>query len=75
VLDAETAYARKLGLRLRKPAGGDAAAVREHRNAIVAAIRAGTKGVTEGGWPARYVARRAAWHALDHAWEIEDRTD
>jgi hypothetical protein len=75
VLGAETAYARKLGLRLKQPAAGDHAAVRQHRNAIVAAIRAGTKGATEGGWPARYVARRTAWHALDHAWEIEDRTD
>ena len=73
VLDAEIAYARKLGLRLRPPAAGDSAAVREHRNAIVAALRQGTKGVTEGGWPARYVARRMAWHAVDHAWEIEDR--
>jgi len=26
-------------------------------------------------WPPRYAARRIAWHALDHAWEIEDRTD
>jgi hypothetical protein len=24
-------------------------------------------------WPARYYVRRTAWHALDHAWEIEDR--
>jgi hypothetical protein len=24
-------------------------------------------------WPARYAIRRSAWHALDHAWEIEDR--
>ena len=24
-------------------------------------------------WPLRYFARRSAWHALDHAWEIEDR--
>jgi hypothetical protein len=74
VLDAEIAYAGKLGLRLQPPAAGDAAAVREHRNAIVAALRAGTKGVTERGWPARYAARRMAWHALDHAWEIEDRS-
>lgn len=73
VLGAETAYARKLGLRLKQPASGDATAVREHRNAIVAGLRAGTKGTSEGGWPARYVARRMAWHALDHAWEIEDR--
>jgi hypothetical protein len=75
VLGAETAYARKLGLRLQQPAIGDAAAIRKHRNAIVAGLRAGTKGITEGGWPARYAARRIAWHAVDHAWEIEDRTD
>ena len=24
-------------------------------------------------WPPRYAIRRAAWHVLDHAWEIEDR--
>ena len=75
VLSAEIAYARKLGLRLPQPAVGDAAATRKHRNAIVAGLRAGTKGITEGGWPARYAARRIAWHAVDHAWEIEDRID
>jgi hypothetical protein len=26
------------------------------------------------GWPPRYAAHRIAWHALDHAWEIEDRS-
>lgn len=26
-------------------------------------------------WPARYAIRRSAWHSLDHAWEIEDRTE
>lgn len=24
-------------------------------------------------WPAHYFVRRLAWHALDHAWELEDR--
>jgi hypothetical protein len=24
-------------------------------------------------WPPHYFVRRSAWHALDHAWEIEDR--
>jgi hypothetical protein len=24
-------------------------------------------------WTPRYFVRRAAWHILDHAWEIEDR--
>jgi hypothetical protein len=27
------------------------------------------------GWPPRYAARRIAWHVLDHAWELEDRSD
>jgi hypothetical protein len=27
-----------------------------------------------GGWPVRYAARRIAWHVLDHAWEIEDKS-
>ena len=26
-------------------------------------------------WKPRYFVRRAAWHILDHAWEIEDRLD
>jgi hypothetical protein len=26
-------------------------------------------------WPPRYAARRIAWHLLDHAWEIQDRTE
>ena len=25
------------------------------------------------GMPARCAERRAAWHVLDHAWEVEDR--
>jgi hypothetical protein len=24
-------------------------------------------------WPALFAIRRSAWHALDHAWELEDR--
>ena len=36
--------------------------------------RAGTP-LADRRWPARYAAHRIAWHALDHAWEIEDRSD
>ncbi len=25
-------------------------------------------------WPARYFIRRSAWHVLDHAWEMEDKS-
>jgi hypothetical protein len=29
---------------------------------------------TKKPWSPRYVVRRSAWHALDHAWEIENRS-
>jgi hypothetical protein len=29
---------------------------------------------TKRPWSPRYFARRSAWHVLDHAWEIEDRS-
>jgi hypothetical protein len=75
VLDAEAGYSSKLGLKLRKPSA-DRAAVAAHRQALLAAFRsgAGGKALREGGWSARYAARRIAWHAMDHAWEIEDRS-
>jgi two-component system response regulator DesR len=40
-------------------------------------LRAARDGTPLAGrrWPARYAANRIAWHALDHAWEIEDRTE
>ena len=69
VLGAESAYASRLGLKLKQPQPGDARAVAEFRAAIVAGL-----GADDGRWPARYAARRIAWHALDHAWEIEDRS-
>ena len=25
-------------------------------------------------WPPRYLVRRVAWHVLDHAWELEDKS-
>jgi hypothetical protein len=77
VLMAEGAYAGKLGLRLSVPAYADTAAVAAFRNTPLEALKAavGTAHpVVKGRWPPRYAARRIAWHALDHAWEIEDRT-
>ena len=77
VASAEAAYARKIGLRLREPAWGDRAAVRGNRAAILEVLGRPSDGerlVEPKGWPARYAAQRVAWHALDHAWEIEDRS-
>jgi hypothetical protein len=76
VLGAEAAYARKLGIRLPQPARDDAAGVAALRREIAAALRAAAAGapLVDKGWLPRYAARRIAWHVLDHAWEIEDRS-
>jgi hypothetical protein len=75
VLGAESAYAGKIGLRLREPAAEDRPAVSAFRKAILETLRDPSAGRTDGkGWPLPYAARRIAWHALDHAWEIEDRS-
>ena len=67
VIGAESMYARKIGIRPPQTA------VRE---AMLEAVRSatGTPQVPAKGWPVRYAVRRAAWHELDHAWEIEDRS-
>lgn len=77
VWGAEVDYARKLGLRLQPPAVGDRDAGAKFREQILAVVRGArdTAPVVEKGWLPRYAARRIAWHALDHAWEIEDRSD
>ncbi len=75
VLGAEASYARKLGIRRRQPERDDAPAIAALRDDIVTALSAPFDGapLVPAGWPARYAARRIAWHVLDHAWEMEDR--
>ncbi|MFC0529848.1 hypothetical protein [Phytohabitans kaempferiae] len=77
VLAAETTFARKLGVRLKRPAVGDLAAIEELREAIAAIVGTPSDGspVVPDGWTPRYAARRIAWHALEHAWEMQDRTE
>ena len=77
VRDAEGAYVRKLGLRLAPPDRHDGRALADFRGAIAEAIQRPSNGaaLVEKGWPQRYAARRIAWHALDHAWEMQDRSD
>jgi hypothetical protein len=77
VIGAEAAYARKVGVRHKSPNPDDAAAVAAMRADISAALAAARAGEPQaaGGWLPRYAARRMAWHVLDHAWEIEDRTE
>ena len=75
VVAAEAAYARRLGVKHRPPAFDDTSAVTAMRADIVAVLGAPSDGrpVVTTGWPTRYAARRIAWHALDHAWEMQDR--
>jgi hypothetical protein len=77
VIAAETAYARKLGVKHKRPALGDTAAVDELRRAITALVGAPSDGSPgqPGGWTTGYAARRIAWHVLEHAWEMQDRSE
>lgn len=69
-------YCRELGLQVRAPDPRDPALVESLRTAMLDVLRR----PSDGGpiakrWTSAYAARRIAWHAMDHAWEIEDRTD
>ena len=77
VLGAETGYGSSFALKLKQPELGDTRANKALRAAWLEAFRAGADGKPrrEGGRSARYMARRIAWHAMDHAWEIEDRSE
>jgi hypothetical protein len=71
VVDAERSYAPKIGVRGSQLDPRDPSAVAARRDEMItAALSAGP----ESKWPARFFLRRLAWHALDHAWEIEDRS-
>ena len=71
VRETEVLHARMLGLRERPFTPEDVAAVER--------VRAGGASppgeLARSRRPARFVARRTAWHALDHAWDILDRQE
>jgi hypothetical protein len=76
VADAELAYLTKLGG--VKPTEQTDRAVRE---AVLEVLDLRGRGeppprTPRSGslWSPRHFVRRSAWHALDHAWEIEDRS-
>ncbi|MEW9529395.1 hypothetical protein [Microbispora sp. NPDC049125] len=73
VVEAERSYARKIGVR-HKPIK-DVAGLAAMRDEIAEVLGRPSDGAppVEGGWPARYAARRIAWHVIDHIWEMEDR--
>jgi hypothetical protein len=75
VAAAESAYARKVAVRLPTARWEHAATRPECRAALVQALDQawGSGPCGPNGWTARYALRRMSWHVLDHAWEIEDR--
>ena len=80
VRETEVLHARMLGLNERPFPATDAAALARVRAGILAGVRAGAVArppadLARSRRPARFVARRIAWHALDHTWEIEDKRD
>jgi hypothetical protein len=77
VVEADHAYAREIGVRLPEPKRTDRKAVEAERAAMLEVLRTPSDGgpLADRKWTKRYAARRIAWHALDHAWEIEDRSE
>lgn len=77
VNESDGYYAREIGIRVKPVAGGPGPEVDAMRAAMLEVLRTQSDGSPLAGrtWTLRYAARRIAWHALDHAWEIEDRTE
>jgi hypothetical protein len=81
VLESDTAYIAQLGGRFRPGGRSLKADMTDLRQAFLDTLAARVRGElptigARGGlrWSPRYAIRRSAWHALDHAWEIEDRS-
>lgn len=82
VLESDGGYLARLGSKAASTRDDDPhEAMRRTREAVLEALASAAAGDVpargpRGGvrWTARYFVRRVAWHVLDHAWEIEDRT-
>jgi hypothetical protein len=81
IVESEQAYIAALGAERPKTASDPFEALKPLHRAAVEALRAKARGElpevgARGGkrWSARYFVRRATWHVLDHAWELEDRS-
>jgi hypothetical protein len=72
--EADGAYAREIGIKQKTPT--DRGAVEAMRSSILDILARPSDGspLADRKWPQRYAVRRIAWHALDHAWEIEDKS-
>jgi hypothetical protein len=79
VLDGEGGYLRRLEYKRSAAQESDVALSRAAmREALANAVRGEVPEFGPRGgkrWSGRYFVRREVWHVVDHAWEIEDRTD
>ena len=80
VLEADGAYLGRLGLTSRRTEKAETPdGLSRVRQAILKGVDPAAHNPPSIGprggvrWKAPYFVRRVAWHALDHAWEIEDR--
>lgn len=68
-------FAKRLGLRVPERGALTAKGLRDYRESYLAAMRAYNAG--EGkrmrSWNLPYLIRHSAFHAMDHAWEMEDK--
>jgi len=75
VRGGQQAYLTALGGKLN-PGGSDTDLRLEILETLAASVRGEIPALGPRGgkrWTPRYFVRRSAWHALDHAWELEDR--
>ena len=75
-LESDHGYSRAMGLKVPAAKPGDRVAIRRLRAAVLEVLAAPSDGSQLSGnrWTVRYAAHRIAWHSLDHAWEIEDKS-
>ena len=80
VRDAEAGYLSGLGWPFKSSATGRGL-IDQTRAAVLEGLAASVDGKIaargpRGGvrWKPRVFARRLLWHALDHLWEVEDRS-
>jgi hypothetical protein len=67
VREAERASCSRAGFRVAPRTPWD-----EQRDVVVTTMRATSP---HPKWPSAYALRWCAWHVLDHAWEIEDKSE
>jgi hypothetical protein len=75
VNESDQGYAREVGI--KPPPPKDDRDIAALRSSMLEVLRQPSDGSPIAGrrWTARYAAHRIAWHALDHAWEVEDRSE